>query len=407
MFTPRLQLFYLSFIYIFLLFISTTFICFRSPKNIPNSIRNIFLILLLSIIIRIIPVFFFPFGSGFDIESFTAAGLKIIQKTDIYWGLDVRYRFSFLPTWAIIMAGIISISKNVGLPAYILMKLVIVLFDSCIPFLLFHITKKALPSLYYAICPIPIIISAYLGQFEAVILFFLLISFIDFTKKNYVRCFLFLGISFAIKPWPIIFFLPILFMSKSYVSSFTFLFFPGFILFIYKYIIPDGNLLTMAAAIMAYESVIGWWGPSIFVNLFAQIIHKNRIITISGLISKTITIILLIRNSIRLDTYSIFLIAKSLILIIYIFSYGLGIHYLLWILPFSLITQDKMTKLYMFIGGLYFCLMGTFHLLTYQFIPPGIPILYRNIMSFLFWIFFVVWGIQIFTHHDIHGIQER
>lgn len=103
-----------------------------------------------------------------------------------------------------------------GLPVAFCMKLVPIFFDSLLAVLIIDIVKKHQPriaqwaGLAYALCPIPIIITSIHGQWDALFLFFLILSFYirDYFQDTYTKFFWFgfvFGFSLLLKPVSLIF----------------------------------------------------------------------------------------------------------------------------------------------------------------------------------------------------------
>lgn len=403
--SSNIYLFYASILYLFLLQIITFPILLKRPIEI-NKRWSVWLIIIISLSIRLLPALIFPFASGYDVTSFLAAGERIIHREDIYQDLTFRYHYSFLPTYAMICALLIDFAKWTGISVVLLMKSVIVLFDATIVVLISIICKKSYPAFIYAFCPIPIILSAYFGQFDAIPLFFLLLGIFLTSKKRLSCGLLSLGIGTCFKPW-VLLFMPIILLREKWWyrrrKLLIYYFIPLFIItLLYILIIPSGNIINMFKGISLYISVAGWWGPSIILGKIAELTGIPRILTFPSQISKIATVGMIIYLAIKLKNKDIFYTTKLAILTIYIFSLGFAIQYLVWILPFLIITKDKYLKYYLTFVGLYYLTFGTTRILDYHFQPPQIPELFYFIASFLLWLFFVRWGMKERRKIELH-----
>lgn len=400
-FSPNIYLFILAFFYASILLIVPIIIFDKFGKSVAISRNKILLVFFLAFFIRFFPVVFFPFASGYDISSFLWAAQRVLDGKDIYWGLPVRHHFAFMPTFAILTAWFLNLSLLTKIPTVIFMKLLVIIFDSLIAVLISLISKNLRNGLLYATSLIPVMVGAYFGQFDPIPLFFSVLGlYLFFSNKPFLSM-LNLGIGTTFKPWPAVFALPLLFSNKGRRRKRTMLIFfalpLGLVILIYKIIIPSGNLFTMIGAIALYESVIGWWGPSILFQKLSDFLGIRKIVTIPSFISKILTISIIFYICYickNLRNKNVFLVAKLIILAVYIFSFGFAIQYLLWIFPFALITKDRFTKHYVLFVGSYFILSGIMRLLTYNFEPPGIPNIFYVPLSFLLWSFFLAWGIK-------------
>lgn len=214
MFLPSYGL-YIGLIIIILLLHSLSFVIFKKKESLISPRKTELFIFCLAFLIRFSIISFFPFGSGF------------------------------------------------------LEKLPIIFFDSLIAVVIYKITEKKIPALVYSVNAIPIAIGALFGQFDTIVLFFIIH----------------------------------------------------------------------------------------FLYLFKQ---RKKLVGI----------------------LSLYTLGKWIILIVYIISGGLSIHYFLWIFPFALVTKDKLTKSYMLICGGFIILVG---------LVGGVPQIIAIIASQFLWLFFLLW----------------
>lgn len=150
----------------------------------------------------------------------------------------------------------------------------------------------------------------------------------------------------------------------------------------------------MLIGITSYNSGGGWWGLSIFFRWLRLAFASELIEWIPLQLSKLVVISSVILLAINLKKINIYQHAKYILLVIYIFSFGLSLHYLLWIFPFALITRDSFLKYYALLVGSYLILFGVFEGLNYYYLPPQTPQLLHPFLSFGLWIFFVLWGLK-------------
>ena len=397
-FQPSLFLFSLTVFYTTVLLV-LSLICYKNKiRRNHITFNSLTAIFIMAFLVRLIPVVFFPFGSGHDLNSFIDAGKQISSGQDIYQSLEVRHRYAFLPTYGMVCALFLELSQTTGLDIVILMKLFIVLFDSLLACLIFLISGNIKIGYLYALSPIPIILSAIYGQFDAIPLFFTVLGLYLFSRKKIFRGIISLGVGTAFKPWVLMFLPLLLFWAREkrdqLIMLLSFMLPILISISIYKLITPYGNITMMMAVIARYESVMGWWGPAIFFQKISEATQFSKLLTVPTFISKMITIGLIIFISHKYKSKDIWNTAVLIILTIYIFSLGFGIQYLLWIFPFILLKRDQSVAKYLLFIGLYFITIGLFRNLTYHFSPPDIADSVYYSFSFFVWVFFVILGVR-------------
>ncbi len=215
-------------------------------------------------------------------------------------------------------------------------------------------------------------------------LFYYSLSLYLFINNKRLSSFLTLGFATIFKPWPVIF-LPVLwFRSKNFlIKTISYILPIAFVVSFYARVVSKTNFLNLFLGIAIYDSAGGWWGLSLFFNNF--ILHQ---------LSKIIVITLTFLSAKLLKQLNIFNVAKITLLITYVFSFGLSIHYFLWLFPFILITKDSFIKYYLLFVGAFLILFAVFGGLNFNFNPPETPYLLYRLFSFLLWCFFLVWLVK-------------
>ena len=385
------------YLYIFtsviLLFIN--FLSFRYLAKIKPAKNNLLILIAIAYLVRLIFIFTFPFASGYDIKAFIWAGQEVLAGRDIYWGLKVREVFAFLPAFGLLTAFFLKFKI---LSTVLIIKLLSSFFDSLIPLFIVKLTRNLKHGLLYALSPISVI-CAISGQFDAIPLFFTVSSLYLANQNSLPFSALLLGIGVAFKPWPLIFTPLILFKApdrregaKLLVLALTV---PLAVSLFYKLLIPAANLTTMVLAIILYESSIGWWGPSVIFFHLAQITYHRKILTVPAFFSKIFTLGILFFIFSRFKNKNIFLTAQWLILALYLFSFGLSIHYFVWILPFILINKTVLQKEFFLLVGL-FTILNSAYIFNFHYQPPALPLWLKDTSSVVLWIFMVYWAIRNF-----------
>lgn len=374
------------------------FINYCSFRYLPDSkpaINKLWLLFTVALFIRLLLIFIFPFAVGYDVKAFLWAAEKIKSGQDIYWSLNVREFYAFLPTFGMITALFLKLSR---LDPVIFFKLVASVFDSLIPLIIAKVSRNLKGGLLYALSPISVIASIS-GQFDTIPLFLTVFSLYLVNIRNLPLSALFLGMGIAFKPWPLIFTPLILFKApnrregaKLLVLALTV---PLAVSLFYKLLIPASNLATMVLAIILYESSIGWWGPSVIFFHLAQITYHRKILTVPAYFSKIFTLGILFFILSRFKNKNIFMTGLWLILALYLFSFGLSIHYFVWILPFILINRTILKKEFFLAVGL-FTILNSAYIFNFHYQPPALPLWLKDTSSILLWIFMVYWAIRNF-----------
>lgn len=395
MYTPNIYLFLPALLYIVTLQVLSLVFLFK--RKLVNPRKKLLFIVLLAFLLRFIPAVFFPFGSRYDVSSLRWTAGRVYEGSDIYYSLRFRHHHPYLPAIAPLLALFIKISDQWGIPFLVLLKLPTILFDSLIAGLIYIISKNFRAAYVYSFSAVGIIIGAYIGQFDSIPLFFLLLALFLLNKnKNLLSSFV-LGIATAVKPWPMLF-LPFFIFRQTNFSKKILLpavFILPIICFIsfYKFLIPQARLLTMLLGIAIYDSGVGWWGFSIFLFKFFSFLGKEIFIVILQLWKILLVIfILLFFKFIKKE--NVFKVTKWVILLIYVFSVSIGGNYFLWILPFAFITRDTFTKYYLLLVGGYFLLFGVLGGMDLNYSPPFTPQIFVRPYAFLIWLFFLLWAIK-------------
>lgn len=395
MYTPNIYLFLVALLHVVILQVLSVVFLFK--RKLVNPKKKLLFIVLLAFLLRFIPAVFFPFGSRYDVSSLRWTAGRVYEGSDIYYSLRFRHHHPYLPAIAPLLALFIKISDQWGMPFLVLLKLPTILFDSLIAGLIYIISKNFRAAYVYSFSAVGIIIGAYIGQFDSIPLFFLLLALFLLNKnKNLLSSFV-LGIATAVKPWPMLF-LPFFILRQTNFSKKILLpavFILPIICFIsfYKFLIPQANLITMLLGIAIYDSGVGWWGFSIFVFKLFKLLG-NAVFTALLQVWKAFVLLLIMRCYFLFRKENIFKVAKWVILLIYVFSVSIGGNYFLWILPFALITRDTFTKYYLLLVGGYFLLFGVLGGMDLNYSPPFTPQILVQPYAFLIWLFFLLWAIK-------------
>lgn len=287
----------------------------------------------------------FIFYGSYDITYVTLYSLATNCGIHIYEGTNYPHP----PGWYYLFTSGYILESLLHLPLYYLTKSYAIIADCIIIIILYVVSKNHLNKrigLLYALSPVSIIISSLHGQQDSIILLFVLLaSVITLMKKtsHLIYGSISFGISLFFKLWPILLIPSFLIMLHSHKKKAVFLFIIGLItLLIFSPFLSSLNALRVN--VLQYESS-GDFGMSIFlpflplkelVNIY--IIPLNKWLILLG----SFCIALLGKRR----QWNIFQTITVVFLFFYVFSFKIGAQYLVWIIPFGLITSSKFIRIY-------------------------------------------------------------
>ncbi len=305
----------------------------------------------ISIVVRLVPNVILPMGAAYDIESFQVVGKLIIEGEDIYSNPKLENRHPYLPAQMYWMALSKRIADYFQISYVKIIRLAPIIADIGIALILYVILKNRigragalLGALSYSLNPLPVFVSSYHGQFDAIPALLTLLSVLYATKSAWASGG-WLGLAILVKSWPVLT-LPSLFTSqKSSKRRLIFLIatfgVPILGILIYSLIFTANPKLVLTSA-LTYNRGIGVWGYTYLVRLFAiynswgeviynWLISYGRYLTLIGL-----GVVWFLRARREVLTASILTILVSFFAI----SHAFAIQYLMWLVPFAILSQD-------------------------------------------------------------------
>ncbi|HSH02159.1 MAG TPA: hypothetical protein VLL52_06520 [Anaerolineae bacterium] len=311
--------------------------------------RAVFIVMGVATLARLVPTILLPVGAGYDIESFALVVDAWQNEAEIY--AAVHNRHPYLPFYLYILRGVGWFVNTTGLPLVIGLKLPAVIADILLAGALVGIMRwreRSWRVAYragwlYALNPIPILVSAYHGQFDAIpALFMVMAAALWSYKGRWLISSLVLGVAVWSKTWPI-FLWPVIFLRLNRWREriiFTLCVFAiptlGTLLYIWWFNIPAYNILSRA---LYHAGVPGFWGYSAFLGLVGQTWNSGFL----GLLwPYRRYILILAAASALLWTHRQTTIDAllTLILTIFIVTPGMGIQWLLWVVPLAILVED-------------------------------------------------------------------
>ena len=163
----------------------------------------------IALLCRIIPAYFF-YGSC-DVDAYASIIQCVMHNQP-----ESFDSWNYIPTISLFLWITRFLAVKTSLPLAFCIKVIPIVFDSAIAWLLFEILKRrgercafGIAALY-ALCPVPIIVHAIHCQYESVFLFPLLLAFFirEYCDESYKKYLLFgalLGVSVLVKPVGLLF----------------------------------------------------------------------------------------------------------------------------------------------------------------------------------------------------------
>lgn len=298
-----------------------------------------------------------------DVTDYVAVGQMVLRGDNVY----VR-GYPYPPPWMFVSALGVLLSQSLKIPFDFLIKLPPIAADVLIAGLLFKVVCRsknnprlaALVGLGYALNPISIIIASLHGQFDSLPAFFALaaVCLVLFTELRYTLTLsaLLLGLGIALKGWPLLL-LP--FIVAKIPANWKWRIWYAFVA-----ALPAGAALLpfmIATPKRIFTGVFGYSGVADHGYLGAMrsywfvrtgsvwlpgfmaqdLINYSKFVF---LIAYALLFLLTIRHW-NLQTQ-----ALGTFLLFYTLYGGISSQYLIWVLPFALLTLEWMVIPYSFIG---------------------------------------------------------
>lgn len=305
----------------------------------------------IAILARLVPHLLVPAGTNFDIQSFHILGNLYINSEDIYSSPLAEGRHPYLP----LLIYWIGLARNISLsleqPFEIVYRLLPIAADIGICLIIFQLMKSIniedafRGALLYAISPISVFVSAYQGQFDSVVLLFILLAVSSLNYSAW-KTGSWLGLAILTKSWPVLALPSILIaihsMRKKILVLFLILLIPSIGVVLYALLFKS-NIQVILTNALSYNRGLGVWGYTYFLRLvwilkpelefiFSWIVENGRFFTLIGL-----GFVWFWRARHETPAASILTILVSFLALTHAFA----IQYLVWLLPFAIIENKN------------------------------------------------------------------
>lgn len=344
---------------LYAMLIMASYVCFlyRDRMSYRGIIISVFLI---GLGFRVLTSIIF-FGT-YDLQAYIRMYHSLETGSNIYTSTDYNYP----PVWLCIIGIVGKLCKLFGIPFFIGIKYPIIIADIFIFLTLIfylkglNIQKKP----YFLILagfflnPLSTMVSSYHPQFCNLSILFLLLACYRYFRNehNVIGTGILTGISVAVKQFtvlcvPIFFFRYKKFISKLVFILLSLVFF--FSILLPYFLISPNEVINN---IFKYDGLQGKWGFSLLIQLISKLMPGSIKLDINNPYLKGIQLIIMLGVIIFVSfktrktdiTRSILLVFLSF----YVFTYGFGIQYLIWVLPFAALLRERYLKHYTIIGSL-------------------------------------------------------
>lgn len=310
----------------------------------------------LSLLVRLVPAVLLPGGAAYDIESFERVADTLIRGEGVYSSSMVQGRHPYFPFQMYFIVMAMLISKVTGWPFAFVVKWAPIIADGAISALIFrtyvninNAETGIRRAVSYALNPVSLLVSAYHGQFDAVPVFLLALSWYwwCFGKEARERIgwsALALGLGILDKTWPLLFLPIVLLRLKSWSKRLKYAFicmgvpFVGTALYLLVFPIDTYPLFRRA---LTHAGVPGWWGMSAIANVILACTGQGEAILNWMAIYGRWPVFICIGIILWLSrTRSTIQALVMVILALYASTSGFGLQWGLWVIPFALLSGN-------------------------------------------------------------------
>jgi len=269
-----------------------------------------------------------------------------------------------------------NLSIKTGVPFYFLEKIPIILFDTLISVILFMILGKRYGlntslfwSLFFALNPLVVFASSVYGQYDAMAVFFLLLSYLSFQSENpsvkNILPGIFIGFAITSK-MVAVFFAPLLFFRYKTLKGKA----------LFTSIVMLSCLIPFLMSPYPFDALYSWvYSPSTvpanwgFVKPF---LFFARFIDLSGLFAalkwgRVLLPLLIVSISFLIRRIPLRRAYLAIFFSIFSFTFFFHPHYLYWVMPFLFLEPSVFSLIYWIPASLHIGFLDVFeYLFGYQ-----------------------------------------
>ncbi len=360
---------------------------------------------LVALLVRLPPMLWLPVGASYDIESFRMVGDAFLSGTDVYSA--ARGRHPYLPFQMINIAGALWAARHSAVPFVVWLKLPALLADVAIAMTLLHVFRRwrlapdsaVVLALLFALNPISLLITSYHGQFDALPVLLLVLAWWAWEQQRAGRSAVALGVAVLSKTWPLVFWPMVLLRQPNWRDrlrySAVMIAFPvgAVLLYVLAFDADPQPLLRRA---LTHTGVAGYWGISAVGSLLstwsalaASLSEWLYSLRFGLLLVVTALAIWHTRRQPSVDALLTTLLA------VFAVSVGMGIQWLVWLIPFGLLALEKRWSVWYALGVLpmVFAQLFGLHLVPFgvRWLGAETATMWIKLASLPGWLVVVVW----------------
>jgi hypothetical protein len=306
---------------------------------------------ILALVARLVPDLLLPVGALYDIESYEIVGQLVPTGADVYASPETVGRHPYLPLQMFWMALSEKVSQALQIPFVKIVRLAPIIADALIALLIFQFLRRDISpqaafsaGLWYALNPIPVFVSAYHGQFDAIPIFFTLMAFY-WVSRSPTASGGWLGLGILDKSWPVLALPSLLWATRRWkrgiVLALMAVAIPLFGVIFYV-LLFDADPSVVLKNALTYNRGVGIWGYTYLIRmlsvfapstdrLFALVLNYGRYLT---LVALGLVWWFWARKETPLAGFLTILVA------FFALTHAFAIQYLVWLVPFAILDQD-------------------------------------------------------------------
>ncbi|MDX9831996.1 MAG: glycosyltransferase family 87 protein [Anaerolineae bacterium] len=333
---------------------------------------------------RLIPNLLLPVGAGYDIESYWIVGGLVLQGEEIYDSPETVDRYPYLPL-QMYWSGLARwVAEAASLPFVKIARLAPIAADVGIALLLFLSLRRTCSTavalqggLLYSVNPVPVLVCAYHGQFDAIPALCILLA-LYFLRASSLSAGAWLGLGILAKSWPALA-LPSLLVGVGRwkgrlipLGAAVAVPLAGIALYTSLF---DADLTVLLREAVGYNRGIAIWGYTYFFRLLsvlrtdlaaplAWLVQYGRYLTLAAL-----SLVWLVRARKEPPAAGILTILVAFFAVTHAFA----IQYLMWVVPFAILTQQHRWLRRYTLGALAYMFLAYYTLILANHVTQLLP----------------------------------